>query len=316
MLALVAALLATVTAVTGVVTHDQKDNHVWYGVHTNEADRASYAAFASQFSPAPTVVSMFVKLDSPEASVRSRLELIFGRGQTPFITLETWSYKTPPGTINDPALALAPIAAGRDDLIIRKLAAIIASYRKPVYVRPMHEFNGHWFPWSVSQNGNTPADYVAAWKRLHRLFADQPYANVRWVWAPNVVQQVHGDVSLADTYPGDDQVDYVGFTGYARNAGETPSFTFDKTITALGKVTRKPVIIAETGASGPTKDQWLAQLGDWLAAHDRVRGIVYFNTTAASTGASGEYAITSAGAASALQGTLTQSVAPSVVAAP
>src|SRR5205807_1029218 len=98
--------------------------------------------------------------------------------------------------------------------------------------------------------------------------------NVRWVWAPNVVQQTHGDVDLAAAYPGDDQVDYAGFTGYARNAGETPGDTFDKTMAVLARVTRKPVIIAETGASGPTKDQWLMQLGGWLNSHDRVRGLV------------------------------------------
>jgi hypothetical protein len=26
------------------------------------------------------------------------------------------------------------------------------------------EFNGSWYPWSIGVNGNTAADYVAAWR--------------------------------------------------------------------------------------------------------------------------------------------------------
>ena len=35
----------------------------------------------------------------------------------------------------------------------------------------------------------------------------------------------------------------------------------------LAPYATKPVVLAETGVSGPNKDQWITSLGPWLSAH-------------------------------------------------
>src|SRR5690349_24021953 len=41
------------------------------------------------------------------------------------------------------------------------------------------QMNGDWqFPWSAQLNGNTPADYIAAWRHVHDLFAQAGATNV------------------------------------------------------------------------------------------------------------------------------------------
>jgi beta-mannanase len=220
--------------------------------------------------------------------------------------LEPWSYQQ--GSASQPEFALRQIAAGKHDAAFLKIAGVIASSKEPAYLRFAHEFNGYWYPWAVGQNGNTNADYVAAWRHVRRLFLRAGALNAQWVWSPNTLQQSGVSSDLAASYPGDLDVNLVGLTAYARRSGETPAQSYDRTLAALRKVTRKPVILSETGAAGATKASWLAALGGWLNQQPSVKGFVYYSTTPQTTGASDDYAISTDQDAAALRRTLRQAV--------
>ena len=84
-----------------------------------------------------------------------------------------------------------------------------------------HEMNGYWYPWGFT--GTTAAQFVAAWRRIHGLFAAAGASNVIWVWNPNVIS-AEPQLELSAYYPGDEYVDWVGVTGYFAATGAD---TFD-----------------------------------------------------------------------------------------
>jgi mannan endo-1,4-beta-mannosidase len=129
-----------------------------------------------------------------------------------------------------------------------------------------------------------------AWRHVHRLLgALDP--QISWVWSPAAVQQTRVTARLASLYPGDDYVNFVGVTGYARsgNRDSHAADTFDGTLRQIRAFTDKPVVLSEIGADGPRKSRWLASLGPYLRHYSDIRGFVYFNTSPGSTGATGTY---------------------------
>ena len=58
---------------------------------------------------------------------------------------------------------------------------------RAIYLRPMHEMNGNWYPWAGGVNGNSPALYVQAWRRLVTISRQHGARNVRFVWEPYTV---------------------------------------------------------------------------------------------------------------------------------
>jgi len=74
--------------------------------------------------------------------------------------------------------AYQTITSGAADQWIRKQAAAIARVRRPVFMRWMWEMDIR------TGDSGTPAQFVAAWRRLHRIFAEEGAANTIWVWCP------------------------------------------------------------------------------------------------------------------------------------
>ena len=247
-------------------------------------DRAATAAGAR-----PGVDNFFLKLDSPRFDVR-RLRQVAGHGMRPMVSLEPWSYRDSRGQTDLPAYRLSAIATGGQDEALRRIARVTADYGSPVLLRFAHEMNGWWYPWAVGQNGNTAADYVAAWRHVHDLFRAAGAGNARFVWSPNVLTGSSRESGLTDAYPGDEYVDLVGMTGYGR--GSSADATLTATYERLATLTGRDVVLAETGADGPDKAAWIASLGPWLRDRPRVVGFVWFETTPASTGATGDYRFT------------------------
>ena len=85
----------------------------------------------------------------------------------------------------------AKVINGSQDALIRSRAAAVKSFGRPVFLRWGAEMNGNWYPWSGVASGNDPSKYVAAYRRIHDVFAAAGVTNARWVWAPN-----------ADSHPG------------------------------------------------------------------------------------------------------------------
>jgi len=136
----------------------------------------------------------------------------------------------------------------------------------------MHEMNGDWYPWGANVNGNTPADFVAAWRHVWKIFAEEDAsANVVWEWAPN--EQFQGSAALEPLYPGDAYIDQIGISAY--NWGDRPSgpvssrwrefgVMIDPTLKEIGAFTDLPLGVSETGSSavGGDRAEWIEGMFD------------------------------------------------------
>ena len=207
---------------------------------------------------------------------------VTGSGRTPLLTWEPWA---PDGGANQPAYALSRIAGGSFDAYISACALALKVIGAPVYLRPMHEMNGNWYPWNAGVNGNTPATFVQAWRHIVDIFRDRGASNVRFVWSPNNID-VPASNRMESFYPGDAYVDVLAVDGYNWGAG-TPEFggwqSFSKVfmdayerLRALGP---QPIWIAEvaTSADGGDKAAWIRDMFARAATMDRLEAIVWFN---------------------------------------
>jgi hypothetical protein len=208
-----------------------------------------------------------------------------GHGRTALVTWEPWAPGPPDGSNADqPDYRLGRIAAGAFEPYVRQWARGLRDFGAPVYLRPMHEMNGTWYPWAGAVNGNTAQDYIAAWRYLHGVFVEEGALNVRWVWSP-LSDDVPAGNRFEQYWPGGDYVDVVALDGYNWGA-EVPEYggwrTFDELfagaydrVTALGN---QPVWIAEVGSDdvGGSKAAWVA---DMLASdrYPRLEAIVWFH---------------------------------------
>lgn len=172
---------------------------------------------------------------------------------------------------------LASIAAGGSDAYLEEFAAAAHIYARPVMVSIDHEMNGGWYPWGTQ--AATPAQFVAAWRHIHDVFAAAGDVNVLWVWAPNVVNPVP-NVALAPYYPGNAYVDIVGITGYYTGELGEDSYTglFGRTEAIVEEFSDRPFLASETGVEqGPDKAAWVTDLIDGVKSDSRMLGFVYFD---------------------------------------
>ncbi|HYK94809.1 MAG TPA: glycosyl hydrolase [Candidatus Dormibacteraeota bacterium] len=182
---------------------------------------------------------------------------------------------------------LKSIAAGAQDSFVRAWARGAATWGKTIYLRPMHEMNGDWYPWGRGVNGNTAADFIAAWRHLHDIFAQEGATKVKWVWCPNV--RYGNEYPFADLYPGSSYVDWTCLDGY--NWGTDPhlgqpawqSFPtiFGSTYTQIMAIAAsKPMMIGEMASTenGGSKAAWITQtyLTD-IPKYSAIKCVVWFN---------------------------------------
>jgi cellulose synthase (UDP-forming) len=236
----------------------------------------------------PRIVHWYQQWGSGERRLRADwLGMVANQGAIPMITWEPWS--KPPGTIHDavqPRYRLTAIAAGRFDPYIRSWARTAAAYGRPLLLRPMHEMNGYWYPWSITTNGGSPRAFVRAWRRIHRLFQQEGATNVRWVWAVNTFTGLgREDRAIARYYPGDAYVDWVSATGFnwgtsnRWNEWEGLDEVLGSTYRALQRFP-KPVMISElaTVDAGGDGARWVAAtLRRLQAKYPRVKALVWFD---------------------------------------
>ena len=216
------------------------------------------------------------------SSVQNHLvNAVLDSGRTPLITWEPWD---PAAGTNQPNFSLSRIAGGEFDAYIRKWATDLRALGRTVNLRPMHEMNGNWYPWSGSVNGNSPALYVQAWRRMHDIFVQNGATNVRWVWSPNNVDV--GGKRMEDFYPGAGYVDVLGVDGYnwgstAPGNGGWQSFTrvFKSAYDRLSRLGSQPIWIPEVGSApeGGDKAAWVRDMFAQAKTMDRLKAIVWFN---------------------------------------
>ncbi len=121
------------------------------------------------------------------------------------------------------------IAAGEHDSIVMVLGNWIKSLgNRPVFLRIGYEFGGAW-------NHYNRENYIAAYRRIKDMYDQAGINNIAYVW------QSHGWEEpmdyLESWYPGDDYVDWCGYSFFSR---------WDETnMIEFARKHHKPVFIAE-----------------------------------------------------------------------
>jgi beta-mannanase len=205
--------------------------------------------------------------------------LVVGRGATPMLTWEPWDSTA---GVNQPAYRLSAIANGAYDPLVKRWAAQIRAWGKPLMLRFAHEMNGNWYPWGEGVNGNAAGQYVTAYRRVVSTFRSAGVTNVTWVWSPNVAYP--GSVPISRLFPGAAYVDWTALDGYNWGATTAEGWkgfeqVFGASIAQVRGLSTKPLMIAEIGSAeqGGDKAAWIRDFFARLAARPEVRGFVWFN---------------------------------------
>ncbi len=240
---------------------------------------ASIVQFGSPFSNCYSNSCYFYKFPTnPMESVRQH-------GSIPFLS---WSSQSIPTRTEEPDYQLSDVASGAYDDYIREFAEAAREWGHPFFLRFDWEMNGDWFPWGVGANGNSAADYIAAWRHVHDIFTSVGAGNATWVWCPNV-DPGNSMADVASLYPGDSYVDWTCLDGY--NWGTNPNShthswadfdqlfrsTYDTIVEGIAP--SKPMIIGETGSTeyGGSKADWIADaLSKIPTEYPSIRGMLWF----------------------------------------
>lgn len=215
---------------------------------------------------------------------KNLLGFITDENKTPLVTWEPWN---PDLGINQNQYKLSNIIRGDFDSYIKQTAVNIKNTGKPLFLRFAHEMNSSWYPWGGTVNGNSAADYIAAWKHVWSLFKEQEVTNVTWVWSPNSwsVPYLNGN-QITDFYPGADYVDWIGLDGYNFGSSKAGSKwdSFDALFTTAYKSVigfNKPIMIAETASSevGGDKSSWISDAFNVQIPQNfpGVKALIWFN---------------------------------------
>src|SRR4051794_20731121 len=234
----------------------------------------------------PAVLDPFTKATGVSPSVAMYFNDFGGRvdttalrrlsdsGRLPMMTWEPWNHTTPSAN----PYSLQGIASGQFDAYLSAQGKALAAVGAPVAVRFAHEMNGTWYPWGQGVNGNTPADYVAAYRHVHDVITAAGATNVIWVWSPITVISRPG-VPLAPLYPGDDYVDWVGLSVYFSSPTATYAAEVPATLRELDRLApTKPLYVAETSVlPGPNRPAMIHELITGLLTIPNLVGLTWFN---------------------------------------
>lgn len=180
---------------------------------------------------------------------------------------------------------LAAVRRGRQDAGLKRLVAQLRTLTPTPILRPMPEPNTTWYAWSGTVNGNTPAAYVEAWKRVRRVVRASGGKRIRLLWAPYARSiPATSENAITAYFPGAGQVDLVGTSAY--NFGATgglawtePDPLFEDAYRQISALSPKPFWIAETGSTsvGGRRERWISQMGDLKTTIPNLAGIVWFD---------------------------------------
>lgn len=268
---LAAALLSLLVLAPGAAAGERVLSGAWVDPHGSGWSRAGVLALERAVDRRLDLDARYYAWRDAWPGADQRWDLAHGR--TPFITWEPW------GTTPE------KIASGREDPVIRAAARRVKDFGAPVVVRWGHEMNGSWYPWAGGRRHPSRARaYVRAWRRIHRLFAQEGAGQVTWVWSPNAedVPRTRANHWTA-YYPGDRYVDWVGVDAY--NFGTTARASRWRPLADIAMPVardyghRKPIVLAEVAsvASGGDRTAWLDEAAGDVRRLPGLRAIVYFD---------------------------------------
>jgi hypothetical protein len=228
------------------------------------AAQQAVAGFERRIGRKLAIDHHFYRWSKPYPTWRERADLDAGR-----IPLISWN-----GTDT------TRIAAGAEDDLIRDRAAAVRDLGRPVLLRWFWEMDGH----DAAVSVRSPASFVAAWRRIHKLFAATGATNVAWIWCPNATAFTSGKAPAY--YPGNAYVDWICADGYnwaPRRPGDSwqPFADIFADFYAWAAPKGKPLMVAEFGAQERApgeKARWIADARRAVKQRfPRIAALVYFN---------------------------------------
>ena len=188
------------------------------------------------------------------------------------------------------------IADGSHDSLIRQKAKNIKSLGMPVFVSFDHEANsrvGKFVPGDtggghIKTDAGSEAEYVAAWRHIHKVFEQQGATNVSWVWLMTRTP-FGGDANFADRlYPGGNYVDWVGLDPYNffhghRTWNNLDSLMGDYTKWIDSRNINKPWMLGEWGTvedpnQSGRKADWYRKAATYIESEPRLKAVVHFES--------------------------------------
>jgi hypothetical protein len=241
------------------------------GVAVRRRIDANVATFAKVTGRAPQIVEFYNPFLADFAEHQA-LEAV-NAGMIPLIQLNLFHVTS------------RRIAAGIYDHHLKRYAQDVKKFGCVIVLSIGHEMNGWWYPWGLS-TGTTQAEFIAAWRHVHDIFAEEGARNVIWSWDPTHQYRSPRPGKIATPasqwYPGSKYVDWVGIDGYLNYDvnGHPQNFAeiFDYQLKDIRRVApHKLVYLAETAvARGPGSLKQIPNLFDGLRAY-HLAGLVWFD---------------------------------------
>jgi len=194
-------------------------------------------------------------------------------------TAKLWNNNTTP--------SWKDIAAGKyDSSVVVPEAKRLAAVNTPFFIDWDHEMEG-----KTRSTWGTAADYIAAYRHIHSVFAANGVDKAVWAWVPTGYSGNWNKV--ASYYPGNDVVDWIGwdpYNGTVKNWA-SPQQVFSSFYGWLDKgnlgsaAAAKPRMLGEYGSVGDPNSpdrraQWLSQVPAAISALPELRAVEYWNQAA------------------------------------
>jgi hypothetical protein len=181
------------------------------------------------------------------------------------------------------------IVDGEHDRLIRQQARAIRRVHEPVLLRMRWEMDRP----NLRAEMWSGADYIAAWKHVRTIFAQERANNVSWVFCPTAEGFQRGDA--AAFYPGDDQVDWTCVDVYA-GAVFQPIGQLMGPFLQWAAQHPKPIIIGEFGVAkawgSAGRAAWLTDAERTFKANTQIKAIAYFESDPEGNGPNQQFQLT------------------------
>lgn len=191
----------------------------------------------------------------------TEIEDVWDRGYKPITTIE---FLDPSG--ND---RLKAIINGTYDEQLIEFRDFVDKNEKMIQVRPLHEFNGDWYPWGIYYGDYNVSEntklFKQAWIHIHNIL-DSPYIELQLNYnSKNGRAKID---SFESFYPGDEYVDVIGISSFNRayltqNHLYWEEFVdrFDNPYNQIINFTNKSIAISEMSTTsygtGNSKPNWI-----------------------------------------------------------
>jgi mannan endo-1,4-beta-mannosidase len=265
---------AAVIAVTAGMHYAGQKVEAPLGAHAGRPGMLSYLGVYEPSSPHSYAgVAAFTQLVGYRPQIAVYYSGWWEPFQTAFADEADEHQATPMVQIEPRGVSIAAIAAGQYDAYLIAYARAVRSFGKPVILSFGHEMNADWYGWGYR---HTPAaEFVAAWRHIHNLFAAQGADNVTWLWTVNVVggPQV---TAIKAWWPGAAYVTWAGIDGHYFDPSVRFPELFGATLGQIRALTRDPVLVAEAGIAPYVSIERITDLFAGATAHN-VIGVVWFD---------------------------------------